>query len=260
MRGDLTWGAMCLLGLGLAWTDLTQAEASFSYSGYIRTHLSVNLQDAPELVPRRDGPFFSLGSRLNEVDFEEAGGQGEPSMIRHTLKLDGLLDLGFAQVAGVVRVVKETRTDFERRLQTSATAFPLRALDGTVSNGGLVGSTNVGALDAISAVAPLLYAATEGDTPPTAGSLLAVTDSLGGGRGEAILAGCDVGLCGGRRFFDEYDSQQLRELFVQFDIGPYVHFRLGKQQVVWGETDFFRAMDIIGGCFWSWKTRNCGSR
>ena len=114
----------CLRAVGvgallLGWAAPGHAVVDFSYSGYIRTHISVNLQDAPELSPRRDGSFANLNSRIDEVDFEEAGGQGELSMVRHTLKLDGLLNLGFAEVAGVVRLVKETHTDYERRLQTA---------------------------------------------------------------------------------------------------------------------------------------------
>ena len=31
----------------------SQATFDFSYSGYVREHISVNLQDAPEPVPRR---------------------------------------------------------------------------------------------------------------------------------------------------------------------------------------------------------------
>ena len=107
MLAKLPARASCLRAVGvgtllLGWAVPGHAAFDFSYSGYIRTHLSVNLQDSPELVPRRDGQYISLGSRVDEVDFEEAGGQGEFSMIRHTLKLDGLLNLGFAEVAGVV--------------------------------------------------------------------------------------------------------------------------------------------------------------
>ena len=246
-------GTGALLSLG---TAPAYPAFDFSYSGYIRTHLSVNLQDTPELQARRDGQYFSLGSRIDEADFEEIGGQGELSMVRHTLKLDGLLNLGFAEVAGVVRLVKETHTDYERRLQTAAQSMPLRIIDGTINNGGVLGSLplELGGLDAITAVAPLLYAAADGENPPpTLEQLTGVLDAVGGARGSAILAGCAAGMCGGRRFFDEYDDQELRELFVQFDIGPYAHFRLGRQQVVWGETDFFRAMDIIHGYDLRWR-------
>ena len=253
--GGSRWlaGLVSVVALSV-WSAPGHAVVDFSYSGYIRTHISVNLQDAPELSPRRDGQYISLGSRIDESDFEEVGGQGELSMVRHTLKLDGLLDLGFAEVAGVVRLVKETRTDYERRLQTAANAAPFRVIDGTAGNGGVIGSLGLGSLDAITAVAPLLYAAADGDQPPpTLGGLASALDAAGGPRGSAVLAGCAFGLCGHRRLFDKYDDQELRELFVQFDIGPYAHFRLGRQQVVWGETDFFRAMDIIHGYDLRWR-------
>ncbi len=46
----------------------------------------------------------------------------------------------------------------------------------------------------------------------------------------------------------------MRELYVTFDVGERTHFKLGKQQVVWGETDFFRAMDIVHGYDLTWRS------
>ena len=39
----------------------------------------------------------------------------------------------------------------------------------------------------------------------------------------------------------------------EFDAFERVTFRLGKQQVVWGETDFFRAMDVVNGFEYRWR-------
>ena len=107
-------GGVCAALLGFA--PSTWA-IEFSYSGYVREHLSVNLQDAPErTVPIRQNVFASPNSLIGAENFDKVGGQGELSMARTTLKLDGLLDLGFAQVVGVGRVVREHHTEYERSI------------------------------------------------------------------------------------------------------------------------------------------------
>ena len=52
---------------------------------------------------------------------------------------------------------------------------------------------------------------------------------------------------------DNYNNEQLRELWVQFPLGDRVSVRVGKQQMVWGESDFFRAMDVVHGYDMSWR-------
>lgn len=42
-------------------------------------------------------------------------------------------------------------------------------------------------------------------------------------------------------------SQAAREAYADFDVGSRVNMRVGRQQLVWGESDFFHAMDIISG-------------
>lgn len=52
---------------------------------------------------------------------------------------------------------------------------------------------------------------------------------------------------------DEYGNGfELREAYVDFDTGR-VHWRLGKQQVVWGETDIFHPSDVIHGYDFTWS-------
>lgn len=53
---------------------------------------------------------------------------------------------------------------------------------------------------------------------------------------------------------DTYNQAELRELNVSFDVGDRIKFRIGKQQVVWGETDFFRALDIVHGFDYRWRS------
>lgn len=55
-------------------------------------------------------------------------------------------------------------------------------------------------------------------------------------------------------WMDDIEGDQMREWYASFDIGNRVRATLGKQQVVWGETDFFRAMDIIHGYDLRWRS------
>jgi hypothetical protein len=61
------------------------------------------------------------------------------------------------------------------------------------------------------------------------------------------------GTGGTSNFDDEYDEMDMRELFVDFSLGDRLDFRLGRQQVVWGETDFFHATDVIHGYDFRWR-------
>ncbi len=53
---------------------------------------------------------------------------------------------------------------------------------------------------------------------------------------------------------DQYNNADMRELYVDFPAGERINFRLGKQQVVWGETDFFRALDVVHGYDYRWRS------
>jgi hypothetical protein len=54
-------------------------------------------------------------------------------------------------------------------------------------------------------------------------------------------------------FKSHYDENELRELYLDIPVGERIKLRLGKQQVVWGETDFFQAMDVVHGYDQSWR-------
>lgn len=55
-------------------------------------------------------------------------------------------------------------------------------------------------------------------------------------------------------FSDEYEELDVRELFFDTDIGDSFSLRVGRQQVVWGETDFFHATDVIHGVDLRWRS------
>jgi hypothetical protein len=51
-----------------------------------------------------------------------------------------------------------------------------------------------------------------------------------------------------------YNDADLREWYADFQLGDRTSLRLGKQQVVWGRTDFFRGLDIIHGFDFTWRS------
>lgn len=52
---------------------------------------------------------------------------------------------------------------------------------------------------------------------------------------------------------DNYNNAEIRELWTEFNVGERASFRIGKQQIVWGESDFFHAMDVVHGYDLSWR-------
>jgi hypothetical protein len=53
---------------------------------------------------------------------------------------------------------------------------------------------------------------------------------------------------------DWYNDLSLREAYVEIKPSDRIMLRLGKQQIVWGETDFFQALDLIHGYDYTWRT------
>jgi hypothetical protein len=51
-----------------------------------------------------------------------------------------------------------------------------------------------------------------------------------------------------------YDDEEIRELYIDWQLSDRLLLRLGKQQVVWGETDFFAANDLAHGFDNTWRT------
>lgn len=54
-------------------------------------------------------------------------------------------------------------------------------------------------------------------------------------------------------FEDEYEEADVRELFFDWPVNDRFSLRFGRQQVVWGETDFFHATDVIHGFDFRWR-------
>jgi hypothetical protein len=58
----------------------------------------------------------------------------------------------------------------------------------------------------------------------------------------------------GSSLLGQYNQTELREFYVDVDPLERVHLRLGKQQIVWGETDFFHPTDLIQGYDYRWRS------
>lgn len=58
----------------------------------------------------------------------------------------------------------------------------------------------------------------------------------------------------GSQVMNEYNHGEIRELYADVDVNDRVKLRLGKQQVVWGESDFFHAMDMVHGYDYRWRS------
>lgn len=58
---------------------------------------------------------------------------------------------------------------------------------------------------------------------------------------------------GGKSITDNYNNFDFRELWVEAPIGDRTTVKFGRQQLVWGESDFFQAMDVVHGYNLSWR-------
>lgn len=63
--------------------------------------------------------------------------------------------------------------------------------------------------------------------------------------------GTDQG--GSESITDNYNQGELREFWAEVPIGDRITIKAGKQQLVWGESDFFHAMDLVHGYDLSWR-------
>jgi len=74
-------------------------------------------------------------------------------------------------------------------------------------------------------------------------------------RSVGQVANTNVPFPGGRveSIMDNYNNFDFREFWVEAPIGDRVTVKFGRQQLVWGESDFFHAMDVVHGYDLSWR-------
>jgi len=53
---------------------------------------------------------------------------------------------------------------------------------------------------------------------------------------------------------DLYNKAEIRELYLDYQATDRVKLRFGKQQIAWGETDFFAANDLVHGFNYTWRS------
>jgi len=176
----------CLAAL----TGLTAAGAAhgadgffegWEASGYLRGHISMNLDDVYLADPTRDG--------APKGDY-----QYDLSMVRATGKLNLFKDFGTSQLGISVRASHEYETRYLKDLQEVADQY-------------------------------------------------AATDLFSNRQRSSVSLMDDV-----------YNDVDLREFWWQTEVRPGTTLKLGKQQVVWGETDFFQSMDVIHGYDFRWRS------
>ncbi|MCK8514940.1 LysR family transcriptional regulator [Methylonatrum kenyense] len=56
------------------------------------------------------------------------------------------------------------------------------------------------------------------------------------------------------RIEDYYNNAEIREAYMDLPLTRRISTRIGKQQLAWGETDFFQANDLIHGFDFSWRS------
>lgn len=240
-RSALTSGLGLLALVGVS---LPASAVDFEYSGYLRSHLSLNLSNNT--------------SWRNGLTEESLDGEGELSMARFSGKIEASFDFGAFQIGSVLRATEDHLTGYERDLERASILNPIAATNHTILPGhplfplgpflpppGLPpGATTLDAINALGVLGNI-------SCQRTASGLCDGTPFTG-------FNGSEVGAGAQRRFSYDYDENSfhdiMRELYVTFDVGERFHFKLGKQQVVWGETDFFRAMDIIHGYDLRWRS------
>jgi len=57
----------------------------------------------------------------------------------------------------------------------------------------------------------------------------------------------------GKSIMDNYNNFDFREFWIEAPIGDRTTVKFGRQQLVWGESDFFHAMDLVHGYDLSWR-------
>ena len=57
----------------------------------------------------------------------------------------------------------------------------------------------------------------------------------------------------GHDIMRQYNNSELREAYIELPFSDFLRFRLGKQQVAWGQPGFFRAFDMVHGYDYRWR-------
>lgn len=63
-----------------------------------------------------------------------------------------------------------------------------------------------------------------------------------------------AGAFGSESAREYYEESEIREAYFEIPVGDRVLLSLGKQQVAWGESDFFQALDMVHGFDYSWRS------
>lgn len=155
---------------------------------------------------------------------KDIGGQGQLSMNRYQGRLDFMLEGESVRAVVTGRYATETETPYLKNLENASKKTVVKA------------SPTAAPIPVLSALGPLC-----------------------GGDGLLPSRNCETELFRsdlGGEFLDDYydEGLTLRQAYVDFTGMERVFLRIGRQQVVWGETDFFRVTDIVHGYDQRWRS------
>jgi len=239
-----------LLSLGLAVVvaapagavDWKVGDSYWSVSGYLRQYLSFNIED---------GGAFPRG------DYG-----GDLSMSRQQVRADVFasnlvqLPAGGVDLFMSVRLVNEQETDYQDALANSFFSSPagrtaelnrfLAVPENAAGNAPLAlrfGAFNALNGDGANVVPAVNAAAAAAGDPLTA---LGVT--------TGVFAPGSFHQVGDYTDYYRWYQFPVRELYLDIPITKRLKLRFGKQQVAWGDTDFFVASDLMHGFDFSWRS------
>ncbi|HBG50532.1 MAG TPA: hypothetical protein DDW89_01775 [Gammaproteobacteria bacterium] len=158
------------------------------------------------------------------VEGEEIGGQGQLSMNRYQGLLNFQLDGDNVRAFVSTRYATETKTPYLKKLERASKKTIVKATPASAP------------VPVLSALGPVCQG--EGALPSRNCAPGLIQTDLGG------------------EFLDDYydEGLVLREAYADFTGVNRLFLRLGRQQVVWGETDFFRITDIVHGYDQRWRS------
>ena len=247
-RLALPAGVVALLGSAILAPGMARA-VTFDYSGYIREHLSVNLQDTNEY---KVTGFLDPGQLTTSG--EKFGGKGDLSMWRHSGKLEASADFGPFQIAGVGRIARETRTQWGRDLQNNSKLLPAFT---TLEQAGPLLGAPVGAT---------VFANASAFTSEALNALLGTPGCVP----VCAFAPGLVGFGGGTQddlALEQYDSTELREAYVSRLVwasaptSSWANSRsCGARPTFSAPWTSSTAMTCVGARSWKPRMRNCASR
>ena len=238
--------AAAALAMGLPVAHAADAAGAgdfkFGLSGYVRGWVSVNLENQGEFKPNL-GLHNGVGCPTDGSGTNAAGNVCTGQYPANLLANQALAPNNNAQSNAIGPVAPAptnagyTATDYDSKFKPSMVRGSI-LLDGDASYMGLK----------FKAIARL-------DREYKTDYLEELEDlrkaNLSGNGSSPF--GYNDGKLSSSSIMDNYNNFDFREFWVEAPIGDRTTVKIGRQQIVWGESDFFHAMDVVHGYDLSWR-------